>query len=78
MISQLRRSVVSIPSNIFEGYGRRSTGDYVRFLQSFVGSLYEVQTLLEIAKKLEYFTEFESNGLYENTREIVKNATFPG
>ena len=42
--SQLRRSAVSIPSNIDEGYGRRSNGNYVRFLQIFVGSLYELQT----------------------------------
>ena len=72
LISQLRRSAVSIPSNIAEGYGRRSTGDYVRFLQIFVGSLYELQTQLDIAKKLEYLTEFEFNGLYENTREIER------
>ena len=72
LISQLRRSAVSIPCNIAEGYGRRSTGDYVRFLQIFVGSLYELQTQLEIAKKLEYLTEFEFNGLYENTREIER------
>jgi len=36
LIFQLRQSVVSIPSNIAEGYGRRSTGNYVRFLQIFV------------------------------------------
>ena len=70
LISQFRRSAVSIPGNLAEGYGRRSTGDYVRFLQIFVGSLYELQTQLEIAKKLEYLTEFEFNGLYQNTREI--------
>ena len=72
LISQLRRSAVSILSNIAEGYGRRSIEDYVRFLQIFVGSLYELQTQLEIAKKLEYLTEFEFNGLYENTREIER------
>ncbi len=76
LISQLRRSAVSIPSNIAEGYGRRSTGDYVRFLQIFVGSLYELQTQLDIAKKLEYLTEFEFNGLYENTREIERMLLF--
>jgi len=57
LISQLRQSAVSIPSNIAEGYGRRSTRDYVRFLQIFVGYLYELQTQLEIAKKLENLTE---------------------
>ena len=35
LIFQLRRSAVSIPSNIAEGYGRRSTGDYVLFLHFF-------------------------------------------
>ena len=70
--SQLRRSAVSIPCNIAEGYGRRSTGDYVRFLQIFIGSLYELQTQLEIAKKFEYLTEFEFNGLYKNTQEIER------
>ena len=67
LISQLRRSAVSIPINIAEGYGRRSFEDYVRFLQIFLGSLYELQTQLEIAKKLEYLTEFEFICLYENT-----------
>ena len=50
LISLLRQSAVSIPSNIAEGYGRRSTGDYVRFLQTFVCSIYGLQTHLEIAK----------------------------
>ena len=54
LTSQLGRSVVSIPSNIAEGYGRNSTNDYKRFLQIAVGSLYELQTQIEIAFNLKY------------------------
>ena len=40
LTSQLCRSAVSTPGNLAEGYERRSTEDYVRFLQIFLGSLY--------------------------------------
>jgi four helix bundle protein len=49
LASQMRRAAVSIPSNIAEGYGRNSTSDYVRFVRMAIGSLYELQTQLEIA-----------------------------
>ena len=52
LTSQIRRSAISIPSNIAEGYGRHSTSDYVRFLQIATGSLYEFQTQLEISRNL--------------------------
>lgn len=52
LTSQLKRSAVSIPSNIAEGYGRNYTKDYCRFLQIARGSLYEMQTQLEIAINL--------------------------
>ena len=57
LTSQIRRSSVSVPSNIAEGYGRNSSGDYVRFLQIASGSLYELQTQLEISFRMEYLTE---------------------
>ena len=57
LTSQIRRSAVSIPSNIAEGYGRNSTGDYIRFLQIASGSLYEFQTQLEISFRLCYLNE---------------------
>ena len=50
--SQLKRASVSIPSNIAEGYGRNYTKDYSRFLQIARGSLYEMQTQIEISKNL--------------------------
>ena len=70
--SQLRRSVVSIPSNIAEGYGRRSTGDYLRFLNISVGSLYEMQTQLEISLNLGYVKKEWFDIVYEDSREIER------
>jgi four helix bundle protein len=50
--SQIRRATVSIPSNIAEGHGRLSTGEYRQFLGIARGSNFEVQTQLEIARAL--------------------------
>lgn len=46
---QLRRAAVSVPSNIAEGFGRDSHNDFAHFLSQARGSLYEVDTQLEIA-----------------------------
>ena len=72
LISQVRRSSVSIPSNIAEGYGRRSTGDYMRFLQVAMGSLFELQTQLQIALNLRFLSQQKFEGLYESSREIER------
>ena len=68
--NQMRRSAVSVPSNIAEGYGRNATGDYKRFLQIAVASLFELQTQLEIAFNLKYLT-IEIYGVFsEKTNEL--------
>lgn len=52
--SQLRRAAVSVASNIAEGRGRLTQGEFKHFLGLAQGSNYEVQTQLVIAKKLKF------------------------
>jgi len=75
LTSQLRRCAVSIPSNIAEGYGRHTRNEYVRFLQIAAGSLYELQTQMEISANLEYLKKDAFERLYEMTREIERMLT---
>ena len=56
LCDQLRRAVVSIPSNIAEGFGRNTHKDFAHFLSQARGSLYEVETQLEVAVRLGYMT----------------------
>ncbi len=52
LTSQIRRSAVSIPSNIAEGQGRLKPGEFMQFLGMARGSNYEVQTQLQLARNL--------------------------
>ena len=72
LTSQLRRSAVSVPSNIAEGYGRKSTQDYLRFLNIANGSLFELQTLLEISRNLEYIPEDSFQTHFDISREVER------
>ena len=67
---QMRRSAVSVPSNIAEGYGRKSTGDYNRFLQVSVGSLYELQTQIELSLLLGFLEKISHAELMSSTIEL--------
>jgi four helix bundle protein len=72
LTSQIRRSSVSIPANIAEGFGRRSKKEFRRFLNISMGSLFEIQTELEVSYNLKYLDKDTFEQLYEDTREIER------
>jgi len=60
LTNQLRRAVVSVPSNIAEGAARGSQKEFIQFLHIALGSLSEVETQLVIAKRLGYLDSLDS------------------
>jgi four helix bundle protein len=57
LCSQLRRAAVSIPSNIAEGWGRNTPRYFTHFLRNAAGSLYEIETQIEISNELGYIKD---------------------
>ncbi len=57
--NQIRRAVVSIPSNIAEGVSRQSTKEYIQFLYISLGSVAEVETQIIIANRLNYIKDIK-------------------
>jgi len=70
LTAQLRRAAVSVPSNIAEGQGRSSTGEFKQFLGNARGSLLELETQILIAQNLGYFSREESELLLSRSDEV--------
>lgn len=75
LTSQMRRSAISIPSNIAEGAGRNSDKDFNRFLDISLGSSFELETQVIIAKELEFLSDIEFHDLTEKIQEEQKMIT---
>ena len=67
LISQIKRAIVSVPSNLAEGAGRSSTKEFIRFIDIANGSLSEVETQLIIIDKLNLC----------KTKELIENQLVP-
>ena len=70
LVSQMRRAAVSIPSNIAEGFGRDRKAEFKRFLEMARGSLFELQTQAELARRIGWLKGDALGGLRDLAREV--------
>ena len=70
--SQMRRAGVSIPSNIAEGYGRKTTKEYVQFLYIAYGSLCELETQVLLSGDLEYSSKDKNDILLSEIGSVER------
>ena len=73
--SQLRRSAVSVPSNIAEGYSRNSKGEYIQFLGIAKGSLCELETQILLAARFNYLSNNDVEKILSLSDEVGKLLT---
>lgn len=71
MTSQMRRSSQSIASNVAEGFGRSSPREFVRFLQIANGSLFELETHIELASRVKLLPPEAVDQLNNGTKAVA-------
>jgi four helix bundle protein len=74
LTNQIRRAAVSVPSNIAEGQGRRSTRDFLNFLSIATGSLKELETQIMIAERLNYISSESQTAMLTLAAEVGRLA----
>ena len=72
LISQIRRCVVSIPTNVAEGCGRKTNKDFSHFLNISLGSAYELETLLTLSLDLQFISNEQHEAFSIQLSEIQK------
>lgn len=80
LVSQMRKAAVSIPSNIAEGYGRFGKKEYSRFLSIALGSSNELETQLEICRRLKFVQDDDDfrqvNQLLQEVMRMLNTLVF--
>lgn len=72
LTQQIKRAVISVPSNIAEGCGRESIKELIHFLNIAIGSLCEVETQIYLCEDLNFINQIESNDISTKITEIRK------
>jgi four helix bundle protein len=72
LTSQIRRSAVSVPSNIAEGYGRKTTQEYMQSLYIAYGSHCELETQIMLSKDLGYIKSDDFQELQQNIGDVER------
>lgn len=72
LAAQMQRAAVSVPSNIAEGFGRRTTPDFLRLLYIAYGSICELQTQIMLAAELGYLQQDESDSLLQTSGDVER------
>ncbi len=72
LTAQMRRAAVSIPSNIAEGKGRDTRKDFCHFLVQARGSLFELETQIELASDLKYLEDSTATSLLDRCNEVSR------
>lgn len=72
LVSQMQRSVISVPANIAEGRSRHSSNEFVYFLNIARGSLAELETYLILSQQLDYIATTKGDELLSLANEITR------
>ncbi|HEX6099023.1 MAG TPA: four helix bundle protein [Thermoanaerobaculia bacterium] len=75
LAQQMRRAAVSIPSNIAEGYGRRTARQRFNFLENALGSLFELETQTELSARLGFLRDTDATELAATIRGLGRGLT---
>lgn len=73
LTSQIRRAAISIPSNISEGAARKYTKEFIQFLYYSLGSAAEIETQIEISKRLNFVDDTED--IEKSIKSIINMLT---
>jgi four helix bundle protein len=72
LAKQMQRAVISIPSNIAEGFSRHGTKDYINFVSIALGSMAELQTQIYLAYDLEYLSRAKAVSLVNEIEDLQR------